>query len=151
MALATPEDLAGRLGIAELTAAQTTHATAVLELATALVLDAIQKNEDWLVEVDEVPALLWVVCVEVAVRAFVNPTGVRSEQDSLGVRSESRSWADTSTGLRLTDYEGRACRRAVYGSNSGSARLKSVVDLLGEYPDVATVVEAAGPDDIILI
>jgi hypothetical protein len=120
-------DLETRLGTT-FAAAQTLQAQSLLELATGLVLDAISQDEAWLDAQTAIPSRLRVTCIEAAVRVFSNPTGARSESETLGAYSHSQSWADASAGMQLTEREERACRRAVYGSATASPRVGAIID-----------------------
>lgn len=145
MALATPEQLGRRLGVT-LTDAQQDHVTTLLDLATSLVLDAVDQDQAWLDAQADPPERLVVTCLEAAVRAFVNPSGARAQSESLGGHSFSQRWADGTTGLELTEREERACRRAVYGSNIAGIRNLTLADHLARSVYDAQTVVLTDPD-----
>jgi hypothetical protein len=125
---ATVDDVIARLGLAEMTVDQAAQTTILLELATGLILDAVEKGDSWLDTLDVIPPRLRVVCIEATVRGFVNPTGARSHSETLGAYSVSDSWADAAAGMQLSAAEERACRYAVYGTLTGSVNVGSVID-----------------------
>jgi predicted pyridoxine 5'-phosphate oxidase superfamily flavin-nucleotide-binding protein len=134
MAFATVEQLAQRLG-RTFTEAETTQATALLGLAQLAIAAACDKDDTWADELDPVPAALQITCIEIAVRIMSNPSGARSRSERLGQYEVSESFHanfdPAAAGITLTDREELRCRRAVYGSASGSVRVKSVTqDLL---------------------
>lgn len=121
-------DVQARLG-RDLTTAETALATALLEGATALVVDAVGQTSTWADALDPVPTLLKIVTVEAVHRVMVNPTGATSFSQQLGTSQFGASYrGDTGgLGLLLTDAEARLARSAVYGRNSGSARIGSTL------------------------
>jgi hypothetical protein len=145
---ATVDDVRARLGLASMTDDQAAQTTILLELATGLILDAVEKDDDWLDTLDVIPPRLRVTCIEATVRGFVNPSGARSQSETLGAHSFSQSWADAAAGMQLTEREERACRRAVFGTLAGSSRAYTVADHLAR--DIVTgglVVEAEASED----
>jgi hypothetical protein len=138
-ALVSLDDFALRLG--GIDAADEDRAQAVLDDASALVrADAC--GEDWVDdddELEEVPDVIVAIVVAVAVRAYRNPDGVRSE--SIGTYSVA--YADSSTAVFLTEGERRLIRRAAGCTGIGS------ISLEGEWttnPAVYVPVEGGGDD-----
>jgi hypothetical protein len=132
-AFATPEDVAARR-VATFTDEDTATAAFLVNAATAVIVDAAGKTDDWALALDPVPRILKYLCVEVAARAMANPDSVRSVSEQLGAYQESVSFRDAAVGggLLLTSVEELLVRRAVYGRTSGSVRVASVVDDLLE-------------------
>jgi hypothetical protein len=130
---ATLDQLALRLGItgaADLTAWQAAQGAMLLELVTALIVEAVDKTDEWAATLDPIPAMLRAVCLEAVARVMQNPGGVSSESETLGAYSHTARYefsSDQGTGVMLTEAEGRAARRAVYGVSSGSAYPISIV------------------------
>jgi hypothetical protein len=131
MAFATADDLAARLG-RTFTAQEITQAEMLLDLASSAIAGACDKPDDWVAELAPIPPAVRVVCIEVCVRVMVNPDGVRSRQEMLGAYQHSESFHayfdPAAAGLRLTDDEVLRVRRAVFGTNTATTRLRSVVD-----------------------
>jgi hypothetical protein len=124
MAWPTNADIATRLA-RTLTTAEEEQADLLLEQAIAAVADACGKDDDWSAALTPIPAALAGIVIEVVARAISAPVGVRSQ--SLGQWSESYP-DQLAQGLQLTPAEERRARRIVFGSNSGSATLPSVLD-----------------------
>lgn len=101
---------------------EATRATWLLGAASGLIRD--EARDEFLTEV---PARIRDICVEVAVRAFVNPEALT--QHALGDENKSHDRAGVGGGeaVYLTRAELRACRRAGGRSNFGS------VTLVGPY------------------
>lgn len=130
MAWPTNAEIATRLG-RPLTTAEEDQADLLLEQAVAAVADACGKDDDWSAALDPIPAALAGIVIEATARAITAPIGVRSTQEQLGSYSRSESYNDQlAQGLQLTSAEERRARRIVFGSNSGSATLQSVLDEL---------------------
>lgn len=133
--LAELDDVTTRLG-RDLTVAEQAQAGALLEAATSVICDAADKPESWTDDLNPVPALLSMMCVELVIRSMGNTSGlVRSESETLGAYSYSRTY-DTGGGggggggLMLTDAEGRLVRNAVYGTLTGSSTPRALHDRL---------------------
>ena len=124
MAWPTNADIGTRLARA-LTTAEEEQADLLLEQAIAAVADACGKDDDWSADLDPVPAALAGIVIEAVARTISAPVGVRSQ--SLGQWSESYP-DQLAQGLQLSPAEERRARRIVFGSNSGSATLPSVLD-----------------------
>lgn len=83
----------------------------------------------------EVPEVVVAVCVAVALRAWLNPDGARSEQ----IGNYSVTWADSSTGVYLSEGERRMIRRAAGRSAIGAVTLESPYGSdTTEWADVVT-------------
>lgn len=127
--LATLTELAVRLGRIDadaLSTQQQAQGTQLLGTATDLILEAVNRDTDWLDDLDPVPRVLRAVCIEVAARVMTNPAGVRTEGETLGQHQHSVSYAEGAGLLYLTDRELRLCRRVALGAGSGSAVLESL-------------------------
>ncbi len=135
---ATLNDLALRLpgtatSSAGLTAKQSAQGTMLLQSATDVITDAVDRDATWANALSPVPAVLRAVCLEVVARVMQNPDGARSQSETLGQWSYATSYTDAAHGFGLTDREVALCRRAVLGQTCGSAHLESVV---GNFEDV---------------
>src|SRR5688500_9821292 len=123
---ASTQDVEARLG-RELTDAEEDQYEYLIEAASAVITEAIGKSEAWAEDLDPVPNLLRIVATDVAIRARGNPTGARSEQETLGVYSHSTSYKDDGGGLWLSSIEQLLVRRATNGGMSGSVQVDSLV------------------------
>ena len=128
MAFATTSDLASRTG-RTFTAAQTTTATLLLDLASELIAESTGKTVAQL-DADDTP-ILRIVCLEIAARSMANPDGLASSNERLGAWAATKNFRDA--GMYLTDLEERLVRRAVFGSNSGSSRPTSTATEVYDY------------------
>lgn len=128
-AFATVSDIAIRMG-RDLTAAEEGQASLLLTFVTNLIAGEVNKTAEWAATLSPIPTRLRVVAIEATVRVLQNPLAVRSVQEQLGAHSQSRSYADVSAGLQLTDQECRDVRRAVHGSGTASVQTGSIVDNL---------------------
>ncbi|MEH3055542.1 MAG: hypothetical protein PGN13_16315 [Patulibacter minatonensis] len=111
------------------------QATALLEQAADLVLEAAGRSPEWAAEriaAGTVPLAFRTTSIEAVVRVLLNPQGVRSQGRTIGKVSRQESFADASAGLVLTEREEARCRRAV---NTGGPAMR-----LG-----STVLEEIGP------
>lgn len=143
---ATVDELALRLGTT-LTDTQAATGRMLLEMATGLIIEAVDKTDAWAATLDPIPRYLRAVCLEAVARVSQNPAGVSSESETLGAYSRTSRYefhrgADQPSGLVLTDIEERLCRRAVWGSNTAGARtpprvLEDVISLW-ENGDIAS-------------
>lgn len=130
MAFATSGDVATRLG-RTLSTEEEAQIGLLLELATATVANAADKTEEWAADLDPVPVILKGFCIELVCRTFGNPLGLFSESKTLGAFQYSQSFnKDVSSVMSLSDVEVLVIRRAVRGTNAGSARAESTADLL---------------------
>jgi hypothetical protein len=139
-ALVSLEDFALRVG--GIDAADEDRAQAALDDASALVrADAC--GEDWVDdndELEEVPGVITAIVIAVAVRAWRNPDGVRSET----IGNYSVAYGDTSTAVFITEGERRLIRRAAGCTGIGSIALE------GEWtlnPSAVYVPVEGGGDD----
>jgi hypothetical protein len=127
---ATLSELALLLG-RDLTAAQQAQGQFVLELATGLIVEAVDKTDVWANALNPIPRELRAVCLAVAARVLRNPMGVSSGSETLGQYSHTSRYEFTGggvvSGVGLTDDEARMCRRAVWGASSASAYPISVL------------------------
>lgn len=138
-ALVSLEDFALRVG--GISAADEDRAQAALDDASALV--RAEAGENW-VDADDaieaVPDLIVTIAVAVAIRAFRNPEGVRSET----IGNYSVAYADSSTAVFLTEGERRLIRRAGGRTGIGS------ISIEGEWtlnPAASYVPVEGGGDD----
>lgn len=132
---ATLDELALRLpGTAvtgvDLTAKQQAQGAMLLGLATSKIAAAVGKDQDWVESLATVHPVLRGVCLEMVARTMTNPSGARSESETLGQYSHATSFTDAAHSLDLTDREVMLCRRAIIGRLSGSSRPGSIVDRL---------------------
>lgn len=125
---ATLAELALRLGHAspdDMTAAQRAQGQMLLELVTGLIVDAVDKTDTWASTLYPIHRALRAVCLEATARVMQNPSGMSSESETLGAYSHTMRYESTgnaqASGLALTDEEVRMCRRAVWGTVSGSS------------------------------
>lgn len=139
-ALVSLDDFALRVSVS---ASDEERAQACLDDASALIR-AEAGDEDWVDDdgaLETVPDVIAAICVAVAVRAFRNADGVRSET----IGNYSVAYADTSTAVFITAGERRMIRRA-----AGLTGISSV-SLEGEWtaaisPEVYVPVEGGGDD-----
>lgn len=128
---ATLDELALRLGkasTADLTAAQAAQGRMLLELVTGLIVDACDRDDTWAATYTPIRREVRAVCLEATARILQNPSGARSESETIGQYQHSSSYTDSAHGLSLTDNEILMCRRAIIGTTSGSAALESVLN-----------------------
>jgi hypothetical protein len=132
MAFATTQDVSARLR-RELTEPEEDQAELLLEIATAVIAEAAGKSDEWAENLDPVPQLIWVVCVEVASRAMDNPSGYQSIQEQLGQYGRTVRYTDVAAGggVFLSDREIMMVRRVVRGQLSGSVAVESILDQTG--------------------
>lgn len=124
---ASVADLEALLAV-EFTAGQQTQAGMLLDLATGAIIQAVDKTDDWALALTPVPTQLKLLTLTLARRMFLNPQGVRSQSEQLGSYQHTESFADASTSIDLTTSERLTARRCVYGSNTASARIGSIID-----------------------
>lgn len=136
MAFADVTDVATRLG-RDLTSDEGGQATYLLDLATALIAAACDKDDAWAAALSPVPAILNLFCVELVVRGMANPTGLASVSEALGQYSSTQRFREAAAGggMFLSELEERVIRRAVFGSTTASVKTESlateVADLYG--------------------
>lgn len=124
---ATTAELAAMLAV-EFTTAQETQAGMLLDLATGAIIQAVDKTDEWALALTSVPTQLKLLALTLARRMYLNPQGVRSQSEQLGSYQHTESFADASTGIDLTTSERLSARRCVYGSNTASPRIGSIID-----------------------
>ena len=111
-----------------LTQAQEEQAELLLSLATINILMALGKGGTW--NAGTAKPFLDGLAVEIACRAMANPQSLGQESETLGSYSHTTTYPREipGSGIALTDAEELAARRAVYGSNMGSATVVGPVD-----------------------
>lgn len=123
MAFATADNVADRLG-RKLSDAENGSAEFLIDAATSLVADAVDRDEAWAEALDPVPKVLRLIVVEATCRALNNPAGLDSLQESLGDHSHTQTFrrgADAA-GLLLTKPERELARRTVLGAGLTTMR-----------------------------
>lgn len=135
MAFASTANIASRFG-RELSASEEAAATFLLAGATSAIAEAVDKDDDWADALDPVPGFINLMCVELTCRAMANPQMLVSMQESLGAHNYSVRFSEY--GIFPTDAEARRLRRAVYGTNAGSARANNIANHVGfdEFDDI---------------
>lgn len=128
MAFATIDDLTARVG-RDLASGEADTGTILLDFATALIAQIAGKSDEWatdLEDTDAIPPILHFICLEIAYRAFLNPTLAMRTQESLGAYSYSADYGRASDGLIVTDSETLLIRRAVWGRTSAGVPVGSI-------------------------
>ena len=128
---ATTADVATRLG-RELTEAEAESTTAIIASVTSQIAAALDLTDDWAETLEPVPALFTAMCVDKAVAALTNPSGVTSQ--TLGAFSVSYAGAAVGGGVVLTDADERRVRAAWWGG-AGSSRATSIADDVLAFAD----------------
>lgn len=129
MAFATAEDIATRLGEESLSATEKGSAELLIELATAVIAEAVDQDDAWAEELAPVPTIVKALTIELVCRAMASPQGLASATETLGAYSRSETYRkDLSSALMLTELEERMLRRAIVGQLSGSVRIESHID-----------------------
>lgn len=117
---ATADDVAARLG-RDLTEHETTLADSVIETVGGLILEAVERDEDWAEAQASLPVLFETLCVEKAVALVAEPVPTVAAE-TLGAYSVT--WARSSdAGVFLTKSEKRDLRREVWGSGTRAVNL----------------------------
>jgi hypothetical protein len=129
-------DMRARLGLSELDAVAAARCGLLLDLATAGIVAAVDKDDEWAAEQAPVPNALRALCIEIVARVMANPSGARSASEQLGAYQHTESYADTGHSLELTDREVLRARQAVWGKTSDSAQATSVLDDIAEVVPV---------------
>lgn len=124
---ASTSDLAALLAV-EFTAAQETQAALLLDLATSAIIQAVDKTDEWALALTAIPGQLRLLCLTVARRVMLNASGVRSQSEGLGSYQHTETYADVTAGIDLTPQERMLARRCVYGTNTASVRVGSIID-----------------------
>lgn len=125
MAFAKPEDVAARLG-RDLTGSEDKSVPVLLEFASAVIAEAVEKDEETF---SEVPTLLKLMAVELVLRAQANPRGVSSTEKTLGQYSHAERYREgKGMDMLLSNTEELMLRRAVWGRTTTSQRVESHID-----------------------
>lgn len=126
---ATVNDVQLRLG-RDLTEAEEATVDLLLTLATATIANAADLDDVKAAAIDPVPTVIRGFTVELTCRALANPDGLFSKSETIGSYSYTQSFnKDVSSAMALSDTETLVIRRTLLGSNSGSARAETVLDL----------------------
>jgi hypothetical protein len=126
----------------DLTAAQTAQGTMLLELATSVLTGQVGKDDDWAADLDPIPGILRLAVLAMVQPAMQNPTGARSESETLGAYSHTTSYTDGAHGLAFLDGPTLlACRHAVWGRLSGTSMPATTVDLIIELAETGEIAE----------
>lgn len=110
------------------------------EAATAVIVTACGGKE-----LEDPPAVLRFVAIEVVCRAMANPQALSSEQETIGAYSYAQRYLADGGGLWLKPLEEQMVRQAVHGRLSGTAPQQSVITdpvVLGEVAPASY----GGPD-----
>lgn len=131
-ALATLDDLAGRMTIVDETRAQ-----AALDAASTIIraeVDPITWVTGGAID-EDLPAIIRTICLDLAQDRYENPSGTRSE--TIGGYSYTNS-GETTGGRALSTLQRTQIRRAAGLPNAGTITLESAHPLAGEtvYLDV---------------
>lgn len=122
MAFASVEDIAARMARA-LTADETSAATLLVQIATAVIADAAGYDDGWAIMLDPVPQLLRGLTIELVCRALQNPGQYAQVTQTVG--AYSFSGRQNTVGMNLSDAEVLMVRRAIHGRTSDSAHVAS--------------------------
>lgn len=142
LTFATTTDVATRLG-RDLTDAERAQAQGALEDTAGLMRVEADKDDDWMP--DPVPATLKAMSIQKAVAALINPNNVAATSRTLGAFSESLTFQRSQDGgVFLSEEEGRRVRLAVYGSNAGTGRARSVIDDVLDFQDDGLLNDSLG-------
>lgn len=126
----------------DLTAARTAQGTLLLELATGIVVGALGKDDEWAAALDPVPDALRTVTLALVLPVMQNPTGARSESETLGQYSHTTSYTDGAHGLgTLTAEWLTMCKRALGIRTSGTFMPATTVDLVLELAETGEIAE----------
>lgn len=125
MAFAASTDVAARLG-RDLTAAETTSVGFLLDAATEVICVHLDREYE---QVDPVPPVLEGICVSMVLRALANPSGLSSRSETIGAYSHSETYRrDVGSDVSMTPTERDLARRAFYGSNLKTVRLRTPIE-----------------------
>ena len=130
--LATIRDVALRLG-RFLSDSEEVQVNSLITSATNVIYGAVDKPLEWEPTKNQRDFLSG-LCIEVVVRAMANPHALYSLTETLGQHSVTQMYSRdiTGGGMMLLPAEELAARRIVYGTTSGSARTRSVVNDVAE-------------------
>ena len=129
MAFAAVEDIETRM-MRELTTKEANAAELLLDAVAAELCAAVNRAEE---RVANVPMLRF-ISIEAVTRKLQNPGGAEATAETLGAYSYQVTHAESGPRL-LTAEEEEKARLAVYGPDSGSARVESIVDDVLDYRD----------------
>lgn len=117
-----------RLG-RDLTAEETAIANGIIESITLQIATAVDRDADWAAALEPVPALFVAICTEKALAGVTNPRGTATTSETLGAYTRSETYPRSNDiGAVLSDREELLIRRAWFGGNAASARLRSGAD-----------------------
>lgn len=139
---ATIDELARRLGMVdagELSAGQVAQGTMLLRLMTSVIAQEVGRTEAWVATVNPIPAILRAVCLEAVARVMQNPSGARSESETLGQWSHSTNYTDKAHGLLLTAAESRLVCQEVWGTASATTHPATTLDELIELSETGQI------------
>lgn len=132
MAFATSTDVETRLGRA-LTSIEEDQVELLLDLATAAISNAADLSDAESSVLSPVPTVIRGFAIELTCRALANPSGLFSKSEQIGSYSYTQNFnKDVSSAMALSDIEVLVIRRTLLGSNAGSARAETVLDLCDE-------------------
>ena len=139
---ATKEAVTARLG-RSLTSAEEAQVEGVLAAISGLIRAEVGKAPSW--DPSPIPSVLSELAIQKAIAAVTNPTGVAQESESVGSYSHSQTFPRSQdNGIFLSDAEGRAVRFAVFGTNAGTARVRSHVDTVLDLADDGEINNSLG-------
>jgi hypothetical protein len=128
MALAASKDVEARIG-RTLTASEKGIADSVIGTVTGLIIDCVDRDQDWADKLDPVPVALTGLIVEKCIGAISNPLNLAAQSETLGSYSGSQTFPRSGdVSVFLTPFEERIISRAVYGTTTGSALPKGMFD-----------------------
>lgn len=147
-ALAELSDLEARLGV-DLSGSDSTRAQAALDDASAVIrdeagVDFLDPEDDASLDPD-MPAVIVTICLAVAMRAYDNPNGERSE--SLGSASVSHG-VYGQAGVYLTPTERRMVRKAAGSASVGTVELRQAWVPVNDNTATGFVTATDGGDDM---
>lgn len=120
MAFATNADVQTRQG-RTLTSAESDAVDYLLDIATAVIAQAADKDDTWAAALTPVPTIIRGLTVELVSRALDNPTGLSSLQEQIGSYQYTKSFnRGLPSGLVLTDIERQIIRRTIGSVNYSS-------------------------------
>lgn len=130
MAFATSADVQVRLG-RDLTDPETALADQVIDNVSELIIEAVNRDDDWADALDPVPTTLKVLCIEKALAAIVNPTSLMALSEQLGAYQHTDTYQrledGSALGVFLSASERRRVRKAIYKADIHTARMESII------------------------
>lgn len=131
MAFATSAEVKIRLQ-RDLTSDETALVNQIITSVEGLIIEAVDRDQDWADGLTTPPATLKVLCIEKALAAIVNPAGLVAQSEQLGQYQHTDTFQrpedGATVGVFLSPDERRRVRKAVYGTNVSQARMKSIID-----------------------